>query len=112
MKISINQLGRWVIVVSLYASLCGCFIKPYQFDLYQGNAIPPDRIEQVQPGMRQEQVRYLLGTPLLNDVFATERWDYVYLEKLGRDGSETRRHLVVFFQEGRVARVMRDELCA
>lgn len=112
MKISFKHLARWAILASLYTLLCGCFIKPYQFDLYQGNMIPPDRIEQVQPGMPQEQVRYLLGTPLLNDVFETERWDYVYLEKLGRDGPETRCHLAVFFEDGRVARITRDELSA
>lgn len=109
MKNSFSYLARILIIASLSPLLCGCFIKPYQFDLYQGNDISQDRIEQIQPGMAQEEVRYLLGTPLLNDIFESDRWDYIYLEKLGK-GEETRCHLAIFFQEGRVARVTRDAL--
>lgn len=109
MKISLSYLARWTVIASLSTLLCGCFIKPYQFDLYQGNDIPLERVGQIQPGMAQEEVRYLLGTPLLNDVFETERWDYIYFEKPG-NGEETRCHLAIFFERGRVARVTHDAL--
>lgn len=109
MKISLRHFNRWTILAALCTVLSGCFIKPYKFDLYQGNIITPDKVAQIQPGMSREQVRYVLGTPMLNDVFETERWDYVYLERRGYS-KEMRRHLAVFFDEGRVAKVTHDAL--
>lgn len=107
MKNAFRLCCRGLLLVSLSVLLSGCFIKPYKFDLYQGNIITPDKIAQVQPGMSQEQVRYILGTPLLNDVFENERWDYVYVEKPGK-GGEARRHLAIFFINGRVDTMTED----
>jgi len=109
MNTSLRHFSRWVLLAVACSLLCGCFIKPYKFDLYQGNIITPDKVAQVQPGMSQEQVRYVLGTPMLNDVFETARWDYVYLEKPGK-GPAIRRHLAVFFDNGRVAKITQDPL--
>jgi outer membrane protein assembly factor BamE len=109
MKTILRHFSQWAVLVTVCTLLGGCFIKPYKFDLYQGNILSPDKVAQIQPGMSREQVRYVLGTPMLNDVFETERWDYVYLEKRGYK-NETRRHLAVFFDEGRVARVTHDPL--
>lgn len=109
MKLSFRDFSRWAILLTTCILLSGCFIKPYRFDLHQGNILPPDKVAQIQPGMSREQVRYLLGNPMLNDVFETDRWDYIYLERPGK-GRETRHHLAIFFDEGRVARVTNDLL--
>lgn len=93
----------------LALSLSACFIRPYKFDLEQGNLISADKIAQVQPGMSEEQVKYVLGTPMLQDVFHTNRWDYVYLEKPSY-GKEKRSHLAIYFNDGVVSEVIRDPL--
>ncbi len=54
------------------------FVKPYQFDIQQGNLITQQDVAKLQMNMTKEQVRLLLGTPLLNDPFHSNRWDYVY----------------------------------
>ena len=109
MKRSLPSFCRWAILASLCTLLSGCFIKPYKFNLYQGNVISPDKVAQIQPGMSREQVRYLIGTPMLKDVFENERWDYIYLDRRGY-GPETRLHLAIFFDEGQVVQVTRDPL--
>ncbi|RMG27455.1 MAG: outer membrane protein assembly factor BamE, partial [Gammaproteobacteria bacterium] len=56
----------------------------YRIDIQQGNVVTQEQIDQLRPGMTREQVRYLLGTPLVQDTFHPERWDYVYYFKPGR----------------------------
>lgn len=109
MNTLLRRIAKWVFITAACVSLSGCFIKPYRFDLYQGNIITPDKVAQIQPGMTQEQVRYVLGTPVLNDVFDTERWDYIYLERPSK-GPECRRHLAIIFDNGRVAQVTQDPI--
>ncbi len=75
----------------------------YRPDTQQGNFISKEQIAQLKVGMTPEQVRFLLGTPLLNDAFHADRWDYPFLLKRG-DGAVTTSHVVVYFKEGRVAR--------
>jgi outer membrane protein assembly factor BamE len=52
--------------------------------------------------MTPDQVRFVLGTPLIVDIFHGERWDYPFLMKRG-DGTMTASHVVVRFKDGRVA---------
>ena len=93
----------------LCISLSACIIRPYKFDLKQGNVLTRENVEQIEPGMSATSVRYALGTPMLNDVFHTERWDYIYIDR-PRKGKETRRHLAIYFEGGSVARVTHDPL--
>jgi outer membrane protein assembly factor BamE len=74
----------------------------YRPDTQQGNFISKEQAAQLKVGMTPEQVRFLLGTPLLNDAFHANRWDYPFLLKRG-DGTVTTSHVVVYFKEGRVA---------
>ena len=68
----------------LFALLAACGvpripgITPYQPEIQQGNYVSQEMISQVKPGMTREQVRFILGTPLLTDIFHADRWDYVY----------------------------------
>ncbi|MFM7227260.1 MAG: outer membrane protein assembly factor BamE [Betaproteobacteria bacterium] len=74
----------------------------YRPDTQQGNFISKEQVAQLQVGMTPAQVRFLLGTPLLNDVFHPDRWDYPFLLKRG-DGTVTTSHVAVHFKEGRVS---------
>ena len=108
MKQQLILLVSRLFLVSLVSfMLSGCFIRPYKFDLQQGNTLTPEKIATIHPGMSEEQVRYVLGTPLLQDPFHANRWDYIYLEKPGaRDKKEIEKRLIVFFDQGKVMRVL------
>ncbi len=86
-------------------------LRPYRPDVQQGNIVTKDMVEQLRPGMTRDQVRFLLGTPMLTDVFHQDRWDYPYY--LRRRSGETQiRKLAVFFDEGKLARVQSDDMPA
>ena len=82
--------------------LGGCVYRP---DIQQGNLLTVEDTDQVQVGMSRSQVRFLLGTPMISDPFAPQRWDYVYRMQYGRTGRVDSGHFVVFFEDDKVSRV-------
>ena len=93
------------------AALCACappqLIQPYRMDIQQGNYISQEMVSQLKLGMTKEQVRYVLGTPLVADIFHADRWDYVYY-KDPRRGTREGRKIAVVFENGKLARVLGD----
>jgi outer membrane protein assembly factor BamE len=83
--------------------------EPYRAGLPQGNYLTRERVDQVKEGMSRDQVRFLLGTPLLDHVFHTDRWDYVFSYKHPNGQTELRR-VTVRFASDRVASVDADPL--
>ncbi len=75
----------------------------HKIDIQQGNVITQDMLGKLQPGMTRNQVRFVLGTPLLVDPFRTDRWDYVYSLKKGVQLWE-QRQLKVFFKDDKMLR--------
>ena len=73
-------------------------ITPYRIDVMQGNVITQELAANVKPGMTREQVRDLLGSPLLTSTFHADRWDYVFTMR--RQGVEPQRRSVVAFFKG------------
>ena len=94
-------------VCSLLAA-CSSF-NPYKIDVQQGNVLTQEMVAQLKPGQTREQVRYILGTPLLADIFHQQRWDYVYSYRKGRSGEvETRQFSVYFDKDNRLERASGD----
>lgn len=79
------------------------FIPIYRPDVQQGNFISQEMVSQLKNGMTKEQVRFLLGTPLLIDNFHVNRWDYSFRLKNG-EGQLTSSRVVVFFENDKVAK--------
>ena len=77
-------------------------VPVYRPDVQQGNFISKEMVAQLKVGMTPEQVRFILGTPLLTDLFHETRWDYPFRIRKG-DGEITGSQVVVFFKEGRVS---------
>src|SRR5882672_7453552 len=50
------------------------FVQPYRPDIQQGNVVTREMVEQLRESMTRDQVRFLLGTPLLTSIFHTDRW--------------------------------------
>jgi len=86
----------------LALALQGCV---YRMDIQQGNLLDVEQVDQVEVGMTRSQVRFLLGTPMVIDSFDADRWDYMYSLRRGHEREVTRRHLVVWFDGDKVARV-------
>lgn len=86
----------------LAAATAGCVYRP---DIQQGNLLTLTDVEQVTVGMSRSQVRYLLGTPMVSDPFAPQRWDYVYRRTYGRDRQVDTAHFIVRFEDDKVTAV-------
>ena len=82
-------------------------MKPYRIDVRQGNYVSQEMVAQLKPGMTREQVRFVLGTPLVTDVFHADRWDYIYRFQPGK-GEVQERRLSVIFENGQLARLDGD----
>lgn len=82
-------------------------LKPYKLDIQQGNVVTQDMIAKLRPGMTKSQVRFILGSPLLVDIFHGNRWDYVYrYQKEGKLTEE--RRITVWFDGDLLKRVTGD----
>ena len=77
---------------------------PYRVEVVQGNVVTAEQVARAVPGMSRQQVRDVLGSPLLTDIFHGDRWDYVFL--LNRPGSEVQtRSVVVIFEDDKMLRI-------
>jgi outer membrane protein assembly factor BamE len=78
-------------------------ITPYRITVVQGNFVSKEAAAQMQVGMSRAQVRQLLGTPLLADMFHADRWDYLFYFKRGWTSVVQQRDFIVIFANDRVA---------
>jgi len=83
--------------------------RPYRVEVVQGNFVSREQVQALQPGMSRQQVREILGTPLVASVFHADRWEYVFTLQRPDLAAQTRR-LTVFFESDGLARVEGDEM--
>jgi outer membrane protein assembly factor BamE len=84
-------------------------LTPYKVEVVQGNFVSREQVEALKPGMSREQVRRVLGTPLVTSLFHADRWDYVFTLK--RQGvAPQQRRLTVFFKEDALERFEGDPM--
>ena len=84
-------------------------ITPYKVEVVQGNFVSKEQVAALKPGQTRQQVRDLLGTALLNDVFHANRWDYVFtIRRQGVDPQQ--RRLTVYFNGELLERFEGDEM--
>jgi len=97
------------ILVSLLLAACSSSpsVQPYRIDVRQGNVITQDMVAQLKPGLTRDQVKFILGSPLVADMFHTDRWDYVYHFQPGK-GEVQRRRLTVIFEDNKLSRLAGD----
>ncbi|MDB5860569.1 MAG: Outer rane lipoprotein omlA precursor-like protein [Ramlibacter sp.] len=92
-----------------YSARLASSLSPYKIEVVQGNFISREQVEALQPGMSRQQVREVLGTPLVSSLFHADRWDYVFTLK--RQGVEPQqRRLTVYFTADQVARSEGDTM--
>ena len=107
--------GGRIAVAAVFVSLVGACswvprpISEYKIDIQQGNVLTQDMVAQLKPGLTKDQVRFILGTPVLMDMFHANRWDYVYRLQKGSTGEVEMRKFSTFFDDNdRLVRVGGD----
>lgn len=87
----------------LLTALTACAV--FRLPTLQGNVIEQKQVDQLETGMTPDQVRFLIGSPLVQGSFDPNRWDYVYYYR-SPAGVETRRALNLYFDNGKLARIV------
>lgn len=90
---------------SLCLSACSSLRFPwaYQLVVQQGNYVEQNMIDSLEVGMTRRQVKFVMGSPLIEDTFNADRWDYFYEVKRGED-QLTRKLFTVYFEADKLAR--------
>ena len=121
MHVQARSRAGLALTLAIAAALAGCnsidgaahrvanVITPYKVEVVQGNFVSKEQVQALQPGMSRQQVRDILGTPLVTSVFHSDRWEYVFTIK--RPGVDPQvRKLTAFFQGDSFARAEGDEM--
>lgn len=111
-----NLIYSWL-VATLYLAvglagllLAGCesmLPEAHKIDIQQGNRINAEDLDRLQTGMTREQVKFLLGTPLLQDAFHQNRWDYLYYLQPGKEAARQSR-VSLFFDGNTLVKIDRE----
>jgi outer membrane protein assembly factor BamE len=99
-----NSIALAVAMTILLVS-SGCV---YRANISQGNIVEEEDLDQVEVGMTRNQVRFLLGTPMIDDPFHQNRWDYVYYVKIGRNDATAKRWVTILFEDDTVGEIQRN----
>lgn len=94
------------LLIALLTTASGCVFRA---NISQGNIVEQDDVDQLEVGMTTNQVRFLLGTPMIDDPFNAERWDYIYYLNVGREAARAKRWVSVLFEDGRVIEIRDDQ---
>ena len=78
----------------------------HRLDIPQGVVLKEEALNKIATGMTKKQVQFLLGPPPIEDPFHAGRWDYVDL-LVTKNGIERHHHIVLYFKDGRLARIER-----
>jgi outer membrane protein assembly factor BamE len=103
-----------IIILALLCAACNAklpSIKPFKMDIQQGNVVTSKMMLQLKPGMTKSQVRYIMGTPLIQDGFHPDRWDYFY--QMRKDGEVIeQRRVIMEFENDALMRIRGDVIPA
>ena len=118
------KVSALTVAASLALTACGSFgggststsainpvnwLTPYRMDVIQGNFISKEQVDMLKTGMSRNQVKEVLGTPLLTSLFHADRWDYVFTLK--RQGVEPQAYkYTVFFTGDQLIRFEGDAM--
>jgi outer membrane protein assembly factor BamE len=104
-----RETRKFFLVVALLAALLAASGCVYRANISQGNIVEEEDLDQVELEMTRNQVRFLLGTPMVDDPFHADRWDYVYYIKIGRRKASAKRWVSIFFENDAVVEIRREQ---
>jgi outer membrane protein assembly factor BamE len=105
MQLSFRKSLYLAVALALLVGSPGCVYRP---NIAQGNIVEEEDLDQVKVGMTRNQVRFLLGTPMIDDPFHANRWDYVYYVKIGRKDASGKRWVTILFDDDTVSEIQRN----
>lgn len=79
----------------------------HRVDIQQGNVIDQEMINKLEPGMDKDKVKFIMGTPLVQDPFHSDRWDYIYSMEPG-GGEREQRRITLYFRNDKLAYIDGD----
>ncbi len=100
-----QKLPAVILIAALLTVVSGCVFRA---NISQGNLIEQDDLDQIEVGMTRNQIRFLLGTPMIDDPFHKDRWDYVYYLKIGRKDTIAKRWVSIIFSGDKVGEIRKD----
>jgi outer membrane protein assembly factor BamE len=101
-----NKILTFVIILTALLGT-GCskgLFSVHKLEIQQGNALKQEDLDRLSTGMSKEEVRTLLGTPVITPLFEQDRWDYFYYLK-SPDTRAEKRTVSVYFQNDAVSRI-------
>jgi outer membrane protein assembly factor BamE len=101
-SMNLRLLQKILIIGCSIVAFQGCV---YRMDIPQGNRVDAAKVEQVRIGMSRNQVRFLLGTPAVVDLYQPDMWHYVYFLKTGDDGKIEQRQMTLKFVDDLLAEI-------
>jgi len=104
------RLLLWLLVAAPLVAACNPLtaFSVYRMEIQQGNYISQEAVSQLKLGMTKEQVRFVLGTPLIADIFHEDRWDYVYRRQRENSREVEERRISVLFEGDKLVRLEGD----
>ncbi|HSP30909.1 MAG TPA: outer membrane protein assembly factor BamE [Halomonas sp.] len=101
-----QKMTRIITLSVALSVVSGCsYVGVYKRDIPQGNLVTEEMVSQLQPGMTQEQVTYVMGRPLLEAPFDASQWDYVFRLDKAYGDVEQRRVTLTFDPQGRLVNI-------
>lgn len=100
---------RHLFLIACFPLLLGGCLSVYRVEVQQGNVVTQEMIDKLKPGMTRSQVRFVLGTPLVTDVFHPDRWDYYYYLRGSKEETAETRQLTLIFKNDTLVSVQGDK---
>ena len=98
------SLKPLIVAIILAGLIMGGCVRSYRVEIQQGNVISAEQIEKLTPGTSRNEVRFILGTPLIEDPFHANRWDYFYSLDPAKGEQVTQYRLSIWFENDLVTR--------
>ncbi len=90
-------MKKMISIVLFALSLSGCgLIHVTKLDVEQGNLISADKVNQLHRGMSEDQVKAIMGNPVLIDIFSHDRIDYIYTYEPAYRPMQRQRVICIF----------------
>jgi outer membrane protein assembly factor BamE len=107
---SLTSCANWTTFSEGSKSKLGQVLKPYRPDMVQGNFISKEQLNRLKVGMDREEVKVILGTPLITSFMHPNRWDYVFAFKRGDTQLVEQRQVTIIFEKDLLSKINADDL--
>ncbi len=92
-----GNMRRFILLPTILLGLSLAACSVHKIDIQQGNVITREMVETLTPGMDKRRVQLAIGSPMIQDPFHPNRWDYVYSFKAGMRDEEQSAHIILYF---------------